>query len=134
MTREDGNPLTPSKLTLCIEVDPKLIPEPLYVVDSWGHPGLSMCQACVSFVRSMQQLTSGQDVRLIVLGDFWGLLTARGCLTFKFVWTHVTNARVLPRLVSHSRSNPYIENGRPFFQLSINVRIVTRRFEFYYAR
>jgi len=26
----------------------------------------------------MQQLSSGRDVRLMVFGDFWGLLTARG--------------------------------------------------------
>ena len=42
------------------------------------------------FVRAMQQLTSGRDVRLILLGDFWGLLTSKGVL--QVVWSHATNA------------------------------------------
>ena len=43
----------------------------------------------------------------MVLGGFWGLLTCQR-LTFKFVWSLVTNAC---RLVSHSRSNPYTETA-----------------------
>jgi hypothetical protein len=43
------------------------------------------------------------------------------------------NACVLPRLVSHSRSNHYTGNSPQFFQISINQRTVTRQFELYYV-
>ena len=70
---------------------------------------------------------------MMVLGGLWGLLTFQ-MLSSTFIRSFITNACVLPHLVSRSRSNPYTENGPQFLQVSISIQIVTRRFKLYYVR
>ena len=75
------------------------MPESLFA-NSWGYPGLLMCQPCssASFVQCSNLLLAG-------MFDWWCLKISGACWLPPLNSSHVTNACVRPRLVSQAKNS-----------------------------